>query len=108
MERNAIGKEAPQPTAPPSGKRSAASDRGAVMIALVAIVGIGVHLVLRFGFKMAGEFHGISLHELPLIAVLVVGGIPLVAELLIKLVRLEFGSALLAGISIVTAACLGE
>lgn len=41
-------------------------------------------------------------------AALVVGGIPLVVELVLRLVRLEFGSDLLAGISIVTAAVLGE
>lgn len=39
---------------------------------------------------------------------LVLGGIPLVLELLIKLVRLEFGSDLLAGISIITAVLLDE
>jgi heavy metal translocating P-type ATPase len=39
---------------------------------------------------------------------LVLGGIPLVGELLIKLFRFEFGSDLLAGMSIVTAVLLDE
>jgi heavy metal translocating P-type ATPase len=39
---------------------------------------------------------------------LLLGGLPLVTELLNKLVRLEFGSDLLAGISIVTAVLLNE
>jgi heavy metal translocating P-type ATPase len=39
---------------------------------------------------------------------LVAGGIPLVAELGARLVQLEFGTDLLAGISIVTAVVLGE
>lgn len=45
---------------------------------------------------------------MPLWIALGAGGIPLVLELLIKLVRAEFGSDLLAGISIVTAIILGE
>lgn len=39
---------------------------------------------------------------------LIVGGIPLVLELVLRAFRLEFGSDLLAGISIVTAVLLGE
>jgi heavy metal translocating P-type ATPase len=46
--------------------------------------------------------------QLPLIATLLVGGVPLLLGLLAKVVRGEFGSDLLAGISIVTAAVLGE
>ena len=46
--------------------------------------------------------------ELPLVATLVFGGIPLVLALLAKVLRREFGSDLLAGISIVTSAVLGE
>ncbi len=73
------------------------------MIALLAIAGISLHLVLRFGFHSAE-----STYRLPLLAVLAAGGIPLVWELLRKLFRREFGSDLLAGISIVTSVLLGE
>ncbi|HLJ54766.1 MAG TPA: heavy metal translocating P-type ATPase, partial [Chthonomonadaceae bacterium] len=45
---------------------------------------------------------------LPLIAALTLGGVPLVLGLMKKLVRREFGSDLLAGISIVTSAALHE
>ena len=45
---------------------------------------------------------------MPLLVVLAFGGIPLVYELLKKLLRREFGSDLLAGISIVTSVLLGE
>ncbi len=45
---------------------------------------------------------------LPLQAVLVLGGVPLLASLARKLVAWEFGADLLAGISILTAALLGE
>jgi len=44
----------------------------------------------------------------PLWFALAVGGIPLVAELSVRLIQREFGSDLLAGISIVTAVLLGE
>ena len=75
-----------------------------------AVAGIAVHLVLRFGTSSTeGEtFVGIPVDDVPLVAVLVLGGFPLVLELLWKLFRCEFGSDLLAGISIVTSALLGE
>ena len=46
--------------------------------------------------------------QIPLWATLALGGIPLVYELLSKLLKREFGSDLLAGISIVTSVLLGE
>ena len=51
---------------------------------------------------------GLPFSDWPLIAALVLGGIPLVLELLLKLLHREFGSDLLAGISIVTSVLLGE
>lgn len=46
--------------------------------------------------------------NIPLLTAFVFGGIPLVVELLGKLWKLEFGSDLLAGISILTSVLLGE
>ncbi len=54
---------------------------------------------------MAGP---LRLMDWPLIVALVFGGLPLVAELLWKLVHFQFGSDLLAGLSIVTSILLGE
>jgi heavy metal translocating P-type ATPase len=51
---------------------------------------------------------GLTLAELPLVAMLIAGGIPLVGDLLAKLFHGTFGSDLLAGISIVTSIVLGE
>ena len=51
---------------------------------------------------------GLTLAELPLVAMLLLGGIPLVWDLLTKLFAGTFGSDLLAGISIVTSILLGE
>jgi heavy metal translocating P-type ATPase len=73
------------------------------VIALLAIVAIVVHLCLRFLLSTPP-----AVHQFPLLVALVLGGVPLVWELLVKLLRREFGSDLLAGISIVTSVLLGE
>jgi len=62
-----------------------------------------VHLVLRFGFRTTP----ITYH-IPLQAILVLGGLPMIYDLLRKLLKREFGSDLLGGISIVTSVLLGE
>ncbi len=73
-------------------------------IAVLALVAILVHLVLRFGTSALPWWVPIS----PLWVALALGGVPLVWELLVKLVHREFGSDLLAGISIVTSVMLDE
>ena len=72
-------------------------------IAALAIAGILAHLTLRWGFDASP-----GATALPLYVVLVAGGAPLVLTLALKLVRREFGSDLLAGISIVAAVLLQE
>ncbi|MBI2479743.1 MAG: cadmium-translocating P-type ATPase [Planctomycetia bacterium] len=72
-------------------------------IAILALGAIAIHVALRLS-TVADE----SLAVYPLYVVLLLGGMPLVADLLIKLFRREFGSDLLAGISITTAVLLGE
>lgn len=72
-------------------------------IAALAILGIGMHLVLRFGFRATP---GTS--QIPLLATLVLGGLPLLYDLLRKLLKRQFGSDLLGGISIITSVVLGE
>ena len=72
-------------------------------IALLSLAASFIHLLLRFGFDADR-----NVHRVPLIAALVLGGIPLVWKLAIKLSRRQFGSDLLAGISIVTSVLLGE
>jgi heavy metal translocating P-type ATPase len=73
------------------------------LIALFALAMIGLHLLLRFGLDVSAH-----VAAAPLLAVLLAGGVPLVGELLLKLLHHEFGSDLLAGISIITSALLGE
>lgn len=72
-------------------------------IAAIAVLGIVASLWIRYATDSSPWSA-----DLPLILVLVLGGIPLVVELLIKLIRREFGSDLLAGISIITAVLLQE
>jgi heavy metal translocating P-type ATPase len=77
--------------------------RKTTIIATFAAVTILAHLVLRFVFHTTS-----AVYQIPLLAALVLGGTPLVYELLRKLLQQEFGSDLLAGISIVTSVLLGE
>ena len=77
-------------------------------IALLALFAIVAHLVLRFIIDSAAMVGPFRMMDLPLIIALIGGGLPLVAELLWKLVHLELGSDLLAGLSILTSLVLGE
>jgi heavy metal translocating P-type ATPase len=77
-------------------------------IAVLAIIAIGIHLAIRFGGAISGQIGGIAIADLSLVCALVLGGVPLVWKLLSKLSRGQFGSDLLAGISIVTSMLLGE
>ncbi len=78
-------------------------DKREIVIAIIAILTITLHLILRFGTDAGPETA-----RVPLLICLFLGGTPLVLELLGKALRREFGSDLLAGISIVTAVLLGE
>jgi heavy metal translocating P-type ATPase len=71
-------------------------------IAVLAAAAIVVHLVLRYWLRLG------PVGLLPLYFALVVGGIPLLAVLMRQLLRRQFGSDLLAGISIVAGVLLQE
>jgi heavy metal translocating P-type ATPase len=72
-------------------------------IAFFTIAGIILHLFLRY------LLHSPRIAwQVPLITVLIIGGIPLLIPLTQKLFAREFGSDHLAGISIVTSVVLGE
>ena len=70
-------------------------------IAVLAVVGIAVHLAMRLGGRTASA-------HVPLLIVLTVGGAPLVVRLAARAVRGTFGSDFLAAVSIVAAFLLGE
>jgi heavy metal translocating P-type ATPase len=86
------------PAAAPSASRSKE-----LLILAGSGAGIGLALVFQYVFGWTGYKR-----ELPLWIVLALGGIPLLYNLAKKLLRREAGADLLAGISIVTAAILGE
>jgi heavy metal translocating P-type ATPase len=77
--------------------------RKTAVIAVLSIVAIILHLALRFGFHATRETY-----RIPLLAILVFGGLPMLYDLLRKLLKRKFGSDLLGGISIVTSLLLGE
>ncbi len=72
-------------------------------ITVVALLGIISSLIMQYGLG-----YPVQSYEMPLLITLVLGGAPLVFELLVKMFKRQFGSDLLAGISIVTAVLLEE
>jgi heavy metal translocating P-type ATPase len=86
-----------------AGSTSSVASRKEAFIACLALAAIAAHLVMRFGFRL-----GEPVRDYPLFVALALGGAPLLWELLLKLLKREFGSDLLAGISIVTSILLGE
>jgi cation transport ATPase len=72
-------------------------------IALLAGLGVTWYLIGRYLVHAA-----VSAYQWPLFVVLVIGGGPLIFDLLREIAVAEFGSDLLAGLSILTSAILGE
>ena len=77
--------------------------RKSTIIAVLSLLGIAAHLVLRLGFQFS-----VQSYNLPLLITLVIGGLPMLFDLLLKLFKLKFGSDLLGGVSIITSVLLGE
>ncbi len=87
-----------------SGRTNAIGRRATeTNIAIFALAGIGLHLALRYLLAAPR-----AIWLFPLLFALVVGGTPLLFALAKKLLAGEYGSDLLAGISIVTSVLLGE
>lgn len=83
--------------------KRAPSPRKETYIAILALAAILVHLLLKYSFKLPP-----LACQLPVYLALAVGGAPLLWDLSRKVWRREFGSDLLAGISILTSVLLGE
>src|SRR5688572_25905516 len=85
VEEPNLGQEPPvgQPWHSPSGLRQ----RQTSIIAALSIFGILLHLLLRFGLHTAA-----GTNQVPLLVTLTVGGLPLLYDLLRKLLKREFGS----------------
>ncbi len=100
------------------------------IIAVISLLGIGGYLVLRYGLDVEHRIYTLSLNaalatsaseiyrgqfvfpiepaSAPLLAVLILGGIPLIFQLGLKLAQGDWGADLLAGVSIITAVLLNE
>src|SRR6187549_2697757 len=76
--------------------------RKTTVIAALSVTAILAHLALRFGFRATPT------SQIPLLITLAIGGVPLLYDLLRKLLKREFGSDLLGGISIITSVLLSE
>jgi heavy metal translocating P-type ATPase len=99
---------APKPTPDPPPARpwyapSSLWQRKSSIIAAFSIAAVLVYLVLRFVLHTTP-----GTYQIPVLATLVLGGLPMLYDLLRKLLKLEFGSDLLGGISIITSVLLGE
>jgi heavy metal translocating P-type ATPase len=99
-------------------------------IAVLSLLGISCYLVLRFILNISPDVYSLTVNadlttglarlyqgkihfsttllQAPLLVVLVMGGVPLLYQLSVKLVNGDFGADLLAGISIITAVLLHE
>jgi len=73
------------------------------LIAGSTLVAIFLHFILRCALNSPS-----LTYYLPLFAALLLGGVPMVWQLVKKLANGQFGTDLLAGVSIVTAILLGE
>lgn len=73
------------------------------VVALLTLAAIILHLALRFGLRLQP-----SQYDAPLLLALVAGGVPLLYSLGKKAIRREFGSDLLAGLSILVSLFLAE
>ena len=97
-----------QPAGPPAAHSISSAwswlrKRRSVIIAALALAAIALHLSLRFIGHVRAE-----VNQIPLLVMLAAGGVPMLMDLLRKLVKLDFGADLLGGISIVTSLLLGE
>ena len=72
-------------------------------VAVAAFIGIAAHLIMRYAIGA-----GVESSAIPLLLTIVCGGLPILFDLGKKALTGDFGSDLLAGVSIVTALLLGE
>jgi len=106
--KDRIDRPVSKPVDPPAQRHGANQRRWEGMIAALALTAIVLHVIMRYGFGIAHGPGAAAIPDIPLLLALVLGGVPLVINLLLKMARMEFSSDLLAGISIVTSVILHE
>src|SRR5579883_2194016 len=87
----------PSTLKPPEPRRTPIRKSLDFPIAVIAATGIFLHLIFRFLLPVNS-----AVAAVPLYVVLIAGGLPLVFGLLKKVLTGDFGSDLLAGLSITT------
>jgi len=98
-----VSQTATSPSAEAWYSLSALWRRKSTVIAILSVSAIGLHLLLRYVFDTP-----LGTARIPLVVTLLAGGLPMLYDLFCKLIKLEFGSDLLGGISIITSVLLGE
>jgi len=110
--------------------RQTTSSNAEISIAILSLIGIIAFLLLKYALGIGHQSYTLALNtllssatenivqghfsfslalaELPLLTVLLFGGVPLLYQLLKKLLQGDFGADLLAGIAIVTSVLLDE
>lgn len=110
--------------------RQTTSSNAEISIAILSLIGIIAFLLLKYALSIGHQSYTLALNtlltsatenivqghfsfsltlaELPLLTVLLFGGVPLLYQLLKKLLQGDFGADLLAGIAIVTSVLLDE
>jgi len=110
--------------------RQTTSSNAEISIAILSLIGIIAFLLLKYALGIGHQSYTLALNtllssatenivqghfsfslalaELPLLTVLLFGGVPLLYQLLKKLLHGDFGADLLAGIAIVTSVLLDE
>lgn len=77
-----------------------------MILFIMILMAISLHfLLISSSFK---SIHHIAVKDIPLLFVIIACGIPLLLQILLKLLRRDFGADSLAGIAILTGAYLGE
>ena len=97
----ATGAPAGSPTAGQALRGFASSRDGA--LALATLAAIAIHLVLKFGFGFESWAA-----DWPLVAMVVIGGIPLTIDVIKGAIEARGGADMLAAVSIISAVLLGE
>jgi P-type E1-E2 ATPase len=75
-----------------------------MVIAIASLIAIALHFILNDTQLM----YGVRLADTPLLALIIIGGIPLVAQVTIKMFRGSVGADFLGGIELVAAAALEQ
>ncbi len=86
-------------------KTPSASRRYWILL-IASILAIATHFLLRWTHISA--FHTVAVENIPLLAVILFGGIPLAFQILKKMLKGDFGADMLAILAIATGAWLGE